>query len=175
LRGINLGKRQIKMAELKALFESEGYRSVGTLLASGNVVFSTNERNVENLRVNIENAIKEKFGFEVPVILRSEKEISALIKSDPFKGVKTNQQTRFFITFLGESPKSKTKTMRNKEGDEIIREINKQDVVSVLVKMRTLDAMDTLKKEFGKNITTRNWNTVVKISDELKANKHGND
>jgi uncharacterized protein (DUF1697 family) len=169
LRGINLGKRQIKMAELKALFESEGYQGVSTLLASGNVVFSAAETKSEKLRSKIEKAIKEKFGFEVPVILRSEKEIHALIESDPFKGVRVGSQTRFFITFLGEPPKSGSITMKTKEGDEVIRSMSNQDVVSVLVNMRTPDAMDTLKKEFGKNITTRNWNTVLKIHKALEA------
>jgi uncharacterized protein (DUF1697 family) len=59
--------------------------------------------------------------------------------------------------------------MKTKEGDEVIRSMSNQDVVSVLVNMRTPDAMDTLKKEFGKNITTRNWNTVLKIHKALEA------
>jgi len=40
LAGINVGGRTIKMADLKALFESLGFTEVKTLLASGNVLFT---------------------------------------------------------------------------------------------------------------------------------------
>ena len=39
LRGVNLGKRTVKSAELKAAFEAMGFENVKTLLASGNVLF----------------------------------------------------------------------------------------------------------------------------------------
>ena len=39
LRGVNLGKRTVKSAELKAAFETMGFENVKTLLASGNVLF----------------------------------------------------------------------------------------------------------------------------------------
>ena len=41
LRGVNLGKRQTKSADLKAVFESLGYAGVKTLITSGNVLFET--------------------------------------------------------------------------------------------------------------------------------------
>jgi uncharacterized protein (DUF1697 family) len=31
----------------------------------------------------------------------------------------------------------------------------------------TVDAMEILEKEFGKDITTRNWNTVQKVAKAL--------
>ena len=40
LRGVNLGKRQVKMADLRAAVESLGHTDVGTYLQSGNVVFT---------------------------------------------------------------------------------------------------------------------------------------
>ncbi|HLD93419.1 MAG TPA: DUF1697 domain-containing protein [Anaerolineales bacterium] len=165
LRGINLGKRQIKMAELKKVFETQGYQDVRTLLASGNVIFTAKETKATKLRSKIGVAIKKQFGFGVPVILRSEKEVQALIKSDPFKGVKAAPQTRFYITFLSELPRSKLKTPYNSMGGEyLMLAITKGHVVSVLgPKVKSPDVMDFLGEEFGSNITTRNWNTVKKI------------
>ena len=42
LRGVNLGKRQMKMAELRACCEGLGLRGK-TIVASGNVRFETDE------------------------------------------------------------------------------------------------------------------------------------
>lgn len=169
LRGINLGKRQIKMAELKALFERQGYKDVKTLLASGNAVLTAKDGKVKALQGKIENAIKVEFGFDVPVVLRSEKEIAALVKGDPFKGVKITPQTRLYITFLSESTKSKLKTpFKSMGGEFVISEITNGHVVSILgPKVSSPDVMDFLGKEFGKEITTRNWNTVTKIAKAM--------
>jgi uncharacterized protein (DUF1697 family) len=165
LRGVNLGKRQIKMAELKALLEKEGYEDVRTLLASGNVVLTAKEADPLKLRGELEIVIREKFGFHVPVILRTEKEIDTLITSDPFEGVKLTPKTRLYITLLSELPKSKLKVPYKSMGGEfVIREITNGHIVSILgPKVSSPDVMDFLGKKFGKEITTRNWNTIIKI------------
>lgn len=167
LRGINLGKRQIKMAELRALLESQGYKDVRTLLASGNVVLNAKERDAASLRAKLEKAIKAKFGFDVPVLLRSEKEIVALVKANPFKGVKPDKNTRFYVTFLSTNSSIKASKEHKDHG---IHAINKEYVASVLrADTGTPDHMDYLVKLFGANITTRNWNTVLKIHAAMQA------
>lgn len=167
LRGINLGKRQIKMDALRRTFEQQGYTDVKTLLASGNVVFAAEEASAETVRAKIETTIKEGFGFDVHVILRSAKEIQALVDSEPFKGVKVTPETRLYITFLSKPPKAATKALAGKHG---IRAVAKTHVVSGLSGTdKTTDHMDLLVKEFGANITTRNWNTVMKIHAALQG------
>jgi uncharacterized protein (DUF1697 family) len=45
--------------------------------------------------------------------------------------------------------------------------VSEREVCSVLTlspNSGTTKAMDILEKEFGKNVTTRNWNTVIKIA-----------
>ena len=57
LRGVNLGKRTVKSAELKAAFEALGFENVKTLLASGNVLFDTKPS--KSLKGKIEAGLKE--------------------------------------------------------------------------------------------------------------------
>src|SRR5690606_21741537 len=71
LRGINLGKRQMKMAELKSCLEAAGFSEVKTILASGNVRLEADGPEAA-LREKLERTISEKFGFGVGVVLRSE-------------------------------------------------------------------------------------------------------
>lgn len=169
LRGINVGGKTIKMDALRKVFESLGYTNVSTLLASGNVIFQSNGRNKKKLKSEIEAAIKKAFGMDVHIIIRSEKEMAALVKSNPFKGVIMKPQTRLYITFLTQPTASDLKTPhKSMSGEYLIREITDSHVVSVLgPNVGSPDVMDFLSKEFGSDITTRNWNTVMKIHAAL--------
>jgi uncharacterized protein (DUF1697 family) len=170
LRGINLGKRQIKMDALRKSFEGWGYEGVSTLLASGNVIFEAKGADAKELSQNIEAGLKAAFGFAVPVILRSSKEIAKLVRRAPFTRIKVTPTTRLFVTFLGEKPKKAPKIpFKSKAGDFIILDVADRDVLSVLTDTRTPDAMDILRKAYGDKITTRNWNTVLKIAETLEG------
>ena len=69
LRGVNLGKRTVKSAELKAAFEAMGFENVKTLLASGNVLFDAKAS--KSLRAKIEAGLEKQFSFKVPIVLRT--------------------------------------------------------------------------------------------------------
>jgi uncharacterized protein (DUF1697 family) len=109
LRGINVGGRTVKMAELKRAFESLGFRNVRTILASGNVVFDAARGDRASLTREIEETLKKRWGFDIPTALRSAEDLSALAAADPFKGIAVGPQTRFYITFLGEKRDSSLK------------------------------------------------------------------
>jgi uncharacterized protein (DUF1697 family) len=170
LRGVNVGGKTVKMDALRKVFESLGYTNVSTLLASGNVIFESKGSNEKKLKAEIEAAIKKTFAMDVHIIIRSEKELAALVKSDPFNGVIMKPQTRLYITFLSQAPDSKLKTpYKSIRGGYLIRKITDSHVVSILgPKVSSPDVMDFLDKEFGKEITTRNWNTILKISKVME-------
>ena len=81
LRGVNLGKRTVKSAELKSAFEAMGFTEVKTLLASGNVLFDAKPS--KGLKAKIEAGLKEQFGFAIGTVLRSVDELEAMVASDP--------------------------------------------------------------------------------------------
>src|SRR5436190_19969773 len=91
LRGINLaGYKQIKMAELKGIFESLGLKNVKTIILSGNVLFETTETDPQKVIKKIEKGLLKALGYEVAVILRTIAELQALAESDPFKQAKAD-------------------------------------------------------------------------------------
>jgi uncharacterized protein (DUF1697 family) len=84
LRGINVGpSKRIPMAELKRLFEERRFTSVRTFLQSGNVVFASDQEEA-SLQPLLEHAIAERFGFPVPVLLRTEEEFRRALDDCPF-------------------------------------------------------------------------------------------
>jgi uncharacterized protein (DUF1697 family) len=107
LRGMNLGGRRIKNEELRAEFETLGLSEVGCFRASGNVVFSADEKSEAKLTKQIEAGLGEALGYEVPVFLRSAAELRAVAAKEPFdakalKGSKGKLQ----VTFLKQGPKA---------------------------------------------------------------------
>lgn len=166
LRGINVGKRQVQMTKLKSAFEKMGYKEVRTVLATGNVVFYADTSDKKQLAVDIEHSLEQFFGFSVKVIVRSIDEINALIAQNPFKGIRETPDTRLYVTFLSEPHKSSLSIPYiSPEKEFTILKVSDTEVISVLVlgkDTRTVEAMAIIEKEFGKNVTTRNWNTLLK-------------
>lgn len=167
LRGINVGGHKlIKMADLARIFSSLKLQNVRTYIVSGNVIFETVDTDQEVLAKRIENGLHKALGYEVAVILRTVSELEALVKLDPFKPVKADGEIKKYVTFLSEKHQSKLKVpaLSPKKDWEIIH-LNPREVfiVAFPVKGRYGESMSLIEKEFGKSVTTRNWNTVIKI------------
>ena len=104
LRGINVGgQKKIKMDELKKLYDSLGFKEVKTGIQSGNVIFSSPAKDAEVLAKRVEQRIKEVFGLEVSVLIRTPEELQNVIKANPFAN---EDNARLYVTFLAGSPKN---------------------------------------------------------------------
>lgn len=83
LRGINLGGRRIINEDLRSHFEALGCEDVATFRASGNVVFAKGGRPAA-LTAQLEAGLGEALGYEVPIFLRSAKQLLAIAGQEPF-------------------------------------------------------------------------------------------
>ncbi len=168
LRGINVGgNKKVPMADLKKMMEKMGYTNVKTLLNSGNVMFDTAEKSMPAIKKAFEAQFEKTFGFSSHTIIRSITEIEKLVKANPFKRIKVTPATRLYVTFLSDKPTSTLK-IPYESADKLYRILSVDDscICSVLIvtdTKNTTDAMKILEKEYGKNVTTRNWNTVEKM------------
>lgn len=167
LRGINVGGHKlIKMTDLARFFSAMGFGKVKTYIVSGNVLFETAETNSDALTRKVETGLHKALGYEVAVILRTISELEALVEQDPFKQLGADADVKKYVTFLAEKHQSKLKVpvLSPKKDWEIIH-LNPREVFIVAhpVTGRYGESMGAIEKEFGKSVTTRNWNTVVKI------------
>lgn len=71
-------------ADLCALFEGLGFEDVASFRTSGNVVFAATGARPPQLVSRIEAGLREALGYEVPIFLRSEKEVRAIAAEQPF-------------------------------------------------------------------------------------------
>jgi len=105
LRGINVsGQKKIKMAELKTHLEELNYKNVRTYIQSGNVIFEHEAGKPQHLEKEIEKIIVEKYGFEVPTIVKSPSELEYVLKHNPFLNDPGKDIKRMYVTFLSAVP-----------------------------------------------------------------------
>ena len=168
LRGINVGgHRLIKMTELAQIFSEMGLAGVRTVIASGNVLFASDETDEGRLATKIEGELNRALGYEVDVMLRSIESLRELVEQDPFP-TKT-ADTHHYVTFLKGEPESLPKLPAHfpEEGFSVLTAIEREIfwLSSKLPNGRHGDSGKYFAKTFRKiPATTRNWNTVVKIA-----------
>lgn len=108
LRGVNVGgNRQVKMAELRSLYESHGLRNVETFINSGNVICTAPARGLATLPKRLDQAIEKAFGFTCDVVVRTTSEMREVIARNPFAGRSGIDPARLLITFLSADPAPK--------------------------------------------------------------------
>jgi len=168
LRGINVGgNKLIKMTELSRIFTSLGLKNVKTYIQSGNVLFDSSKTDSIALTKQIEKGLRQAVGFEVPVVLRTVRELEGIVKLNPFAKIRANADAKLYVSFLVEQHKSQLSIplLSPKKDCEIIH-LTTREVFAVSFPQpngRNGEFMTLIEKEFGKAVTTRNWNTVVKI------------
>ncbi|MBE7161801.1 MAG: DUF1697 domain-containing protein [Williamsia herbipolensis] len=84
LRGINVGGIRIPMADLRALVTELGHADVSTVLASGNVRFTSDSDDVAALRSQLESALSDRFGYDAFAFVHRRDHVAAVTDAYPF-------------------------------------------------------------------------------------------
>ena len=163
LRGINVGgQKKVPMQQLKGLYEKLGFTGVQTYIQSGNVIFTSNEKDAAKLREKIEGAIKKEFGFEVLVFIRTKDDFEKIVKNNPF----TKQETEStYVTLLSQAPAEIPADL-----DKFKAPNDKYKIINDVIYFYCPDGYGKTKlsnnlfeKKLNVNATTRNWNTINKL------------
>lgn len=103
LRAVNVGGHSvIKMADLRALYESLKFRDVQTYVQSGNVVFRSEESDLDKLARTIQSSIEKRFKVTPGVMLRTRKELRALVDANPFAKRANIDPRKLLVYFLND-------------------------------------------------------------------------
>ncbi|MCA1006682.1 DUF1697 domain-containing protein [Rhodococcus hoagii] len=166
LRGINVGGINIKMADLRQVFVDLEFDDVKTVLASGNVLFSSDSTDVAGLKATIEAALRKAFGYEAWVFVLDTATVASIVESYPFDPEREGWHP--YVMFTAD-PSVLGGLLEAKETlDPDVERIAAGDGVLYWEVERGM----TLKSSFGKNTgkpklkavtTTRNLRTLVKL------------
>lgn len=164
LRGINLGRRQMKSAALRACCEALGLGNVKTILASGNVRFETAES--DGLGERLESGLEETFGYPVGVVLRTAAEIEEMVASKPFAGVDSGADVALHV-LLVDRPLRPTPDMGGLPAHIEAPRIDAREIYFVAHRLpngRYTEGLDKVGKMLPRGVlaTMRNWNTILK-------------
>ena len=170
LRGINVsGQKKINMADLKSLYESQGFDGVSTYIQSGNVIFDSKLKNKAYITKTIEAAIEEQYGFQVPVQIRTAQEMLKVIDRMPFNDVNlVNDSTKVLVTFLSSKPtKSNIENIQKYiiEPERLI--INNTHVYLYCPNGYGKSKLtnNLIEKKLKTSATTRNWKSIKKLHE----------
>lgn len=101
LRAINVvGRRIVKMDDLRALFADLGFTQVETFIASGNVIFTTARTDASALETEIAAHLHASLGYEVATFLRTDAETCAVASCKPFSDEQLAASQAFNVAFL---------------------------------------------------------------------------
>ncbi len=166
LRGVNVGgNNKLPMKALAALCEEHGCKAVQTYIQSGNIVFRASAKIAGGFAEALKAKIKEAFGFQTTVIVRSAGELKAAADNNPF--LTPNVETRFLhMMFLADEPNLTDVVKLNPvcEGEEAFSLRGKEIFLYLpngvgRSKMASY-GFDKVLKTVG---STRNWQTVQKL------------
>ena len=104
LRGINLaGKNRLPMKDLLGLFADAGCADAAAYIQSGNIVFRATPALAARIAAAIEKQVEDRFGFSVPVVLRTAAELQLAVKRNPFLRPRVDAAT-LHVAFLADEP-----------------------------------------------------------------------
>jgi uncharacterized protein (DUF1697 family) len=152
-----------KMPDLKRAFESAGFTDVRTLLSSGNVVFTAARRAPAALERHIEAVLGAKLGTPFLTMVRSVDQLRALLAADPFQAFRVPSGAKRVVTFLRKPP-GKVALPPTRDGARILA-VRGTEAFTIYERTPKGPVFMTLiDKTFGKEQTTRTWETVAKIA-----------
>jgi uncharacterized protein (DUF1697 family) len=173
LRGINVGGQKIiRMENLRASFETLGFRRVRSYVQSGNLIFEAMRSSSDNLSMIIEERILSEYGFSVPVVLRTADEVKKIAIGNPFLNEKGIDSSKLHVTFLSESPTQAALgklAALNSHPDQFRVKGREVYLYCPDGYGRTKLSNTAFEKLLSIDATTRNWktvNTLVKMSSE---------
>jgi uncharacterized protein (DUF1697 family) len=170
LRGINVGKaKRIAMADLRALLESLGLTNVRTLLNSGNAVFDAPAEPPAKLAARIQAAIARKLDVESLVVVKSAKDIAAIVAGNKLKAIATDPSLLLVAMTVDAPALAKLKPLAKTEWKAEAVHVGKDAAYAWCPEGSLKSKVGlALLRDLGDAGTTRNWGTIQKLDEMLR-------
>jgi uncharacterized protein (DUF1697 family) len=153
-----------KMADLRRAFESAGFEDVKTVLSSGNVVFSAPAAPNERLERRIEAAMASQLGRTFLTIVRPVDALRRMLASDPYASFRLKPGSKRIVTFLRGKPTGRLPLPVELHGARILCRKGSEVFSAYVSSPHGPVFMTLIEKTFGKDVTTRTWETVRRVA-----------
>jgi uncharacterized protein (DUF1697 family) len=167
LRGINVGGNNIiRMADLKACFETMGLTNVATYIQSGNVVFTANESDTLKLETAIEKVLSETFNYQSRVVIIGYEQLRAIVNEPPADFGKFPETHKYDVVFLKNpltAEKALAEIVARKEVDFVYAQNGVIYFSRAIANLSKSYLSKIITLPIYKFMTIRNWNTTTKL------------
>lgn len=170
IRGIGPGDPKKSNESLRSVFESLGFSNVRSVISSGNIIFTSDEKDIAKLEATVEAAWPKQLGFEATTIIRSQAQLQHILDSDPFEGIAHSEGSYQLVTFMKKPAKPAFTLPYQPEGKPYkLVSYNNGVICSTTdnTVVKTSDLMLWLEKNVSKNITSRTPLTLQRIINQM--------
>ena len=162
LRGVS--PMNLSMANLKRCLESAGFTDVKTVLSSGNAAFTASSTAASSVTKAIETAMAKVLGKTFHTIVRRQDELVSLVEADPFASFRVPAGAKRVVTF-SRAPLKPQQALPVAEDTARILTANGCEAFTVYIPSPQGPVfMKLIEGTFGKDVTTRTWDTVKKCA-----------
>lgn len=165
LRGVNVGKgNRVPMAAFQELLEAQGFSEVRTLLNSGNAVFRSAARSTTRHARAIGAGLQETLGVGVLVVVKSSSEFLAAVAENPLV-FPEGHHSRFLAAFSQSEAAARSLSALR----PLLEPPEQFHIGSHAAYLHCADGIleskagSALLGKLGREVTTRNWATVLKL------------
>ena len=168
LRGINVtGQNKIPMAGLRHVCAGLGWADVQSYIQSGNLIFRS-ETSPEKLEGELEAAIHDEFGLQIPVIVRNAEQWMGYVNNNPFQALVEEEPKRLLLTLSKKPPELGAIDGLNERADQGERVTRVGDALYIHYPEgvgRSKFTPALLDRLVGSPVTARNWRTALKLGE----------
>ncbi|WP_322104360.1 DUF1697 domain-containing protein [Paraburkholderia sp. J41] len=162
LRAVNVGGTgKLAMPELREMCETLGFTRVRTYIASGNVVFESALAET-SVKRKLEARLEAYAGKPVGVIVRTTKELAAVLEANPFGNAAPDRTVAIFL-----NAKPPADALANASG--VQTETMALGAREIYVHYPDGIGRSKLKLHAAKDGTARNMNTLAKLLETASA------
>lgn len=167
LRGINVGgNKKIKMADLRQLLTENDFQNVKTYIQSGNIALEYKTEKASVLAKKIATIIKNKYEFEVKVVVKTVEEIQQITNEMPQDILQDLPLNRVFAMLLDTTPEEEKVVALQQQDFSPETMLIQNDVVYFACPDGISKGKLTnnfIEKKLKVNGTTRNYKTMQKL------------
>jgi len=170
LRAVNVGGHVVTMNVLKREFEQLGFDDVDTFIASGNVIFGTRARVMAPIEARIERALRAALGYDVATFIRTESEVAAVARYQPFDPAAMRQALALSVGFLAAPLTASSRTaLKALETDVDRFHVHGREIYWMCQKKQSESTFSNAAFERAVKVrsTFRGLNTVLRLAAKL--------
>jgi uncharacterized protein (DUF1697 family) len=172
LRAVNVAGKSLAMSALRDYASALGLEDPRTLLQSGNLIFRSSGKKPAELERLLERDAEKRLGVVTDFLVRSERELSAIIANNPFPTAARRDPAHLLVMFLKAEPAA--------DAVDALREaiVGRESIAADARQLyivypdgigRSKLTTSLIEKRIVTRGTGRNWNTLVKLAAAAAA------